>query len=635
MLSSEESENLSVTQNPQWNTCRTCLQSGDTRSLFDKDLGVPLSYADKVMLCTNMIIREDDNLPDRICVECIGELEVAYRFRLNCDSSNAILQSYLEGAEDKPSEAESTAVLTESEFEEIAIPLDSGVLYTYKPPSGLNVKLIQRSAEGGSVCPVPETRWTEGVPMLAGNVQDETLEPMSNNYDGSSVSEMDLQTAALNDRLTRGLSENGDIKIERLEGSDTEEYVSYETVLESNNEMIVEEVDNITPLETTSGYSSKKHGGVPENLVPPKKSVRTLQTIRKTNTPNEVKPTIETVTTQTAADGSGMETVIRVKRNLPNAKQTHVCEICNTTYKHKHALETHLRRHRGDRPHKCTHCDKAFVVPFELQRHIRTHTGHKPYKCQYCDRAYSDFGSKTKHERTHTGERPYRCNYCCKTFSYSHVLTSHLLIHTGEKKYSCSTCGKRFAKSHHLKGHQKTHLTVSAKGAGGKEETAEEMKFEEALTEPGGSVNQKDESTSTVILMEQQSDQGLVDSYVNATRLATTGWTLADVGLPLPDTAADTGGTDLTTLGGGSVVTIGAEELGNVSIVSFSDYMIKTEAIERLMMHGGGETSSGDGTTDHTHGVVDALSDFVTVLLPKSDSTLVDAGFGHMEMIDG
>lgn len=35
------------------------------------------------------------NMPEHICVTCIGDLEVAYRFRTNCESADAILKSFV------------------------------------------------------------------------------------------------------------------------------------------------------------------------------------------------------------------------------------------------------------------------------------------------------------------------------------------------------------------------------------------------------------------------------------------------------------------------------------------------------------------------------------------------------------
>jgi hypothetical protein len=40
-------------------------------------------------------IKENCNLPDQICTKCIQDLDASYRFRMNCESSDAILQNYL------------------------------------------------------------------------------------------------------------------------------------------------------------------------------------------------------------------------------------------------------------------------------------------------------------------------------------------------------------------------------------------------------------------------------------------------------------------------------------------------------------------------------------------------------------
>lgn len=49
------------------------------------------------------------------------------------------------------------------------------------------------------------------------------------------------------------------------------------------------------------------------------------------------------------ADENG-ETITYLGRSKP----LKVCEICGNTYKYRHALESHMRRHRGEKPFQCT-----------------------------------------------------------------------------------------------------------------------------------------------------------------------------------------------------------------------------------------------------------------------------------------
>lgn len=88
----------------------------------------------------------------------------------------------------------------------------------------------------------------------------------------------------------------------------------------------------------------------------------------------------------------------KIKKGLArlDSQQLHICEICANQYKYRHALEVHMRRHRGEKPFRCEYCNRSFVIRFELKRHMRVHTKDKPYSCRYCDRKFSDFGSRIK-----------------------------------------------------------------------------------------------------------------------------------------------------------------------------------------------------------------------------------------------
>ncbi|XP_052898840.1 zinc finger protein 44-like [Anopheles moucheti] len=563
------SESAGSEPSSEWNNmCRTCLQSGVSRSIFEQDESLQLSYADKVMQCVNVTIRVQDDLPNRICSQCIEDLNVAYRFQLNCLEASALLHGSdtFDCLEEKQPDLSPIVMPLESgpeDEDQIAIHLDSGVMYTYKPPAGLNVKLT-RSFIGSE-----ET--------TASNESDTVFDDTEEGTQAEMV-KFDTKTKMMIDPLPNSKQESK---------NDDVEYLIY---LKDDPDVVETAAGNTELKESFFGNQTKatvKCGALNEKRHHPmgEEGVKTLQTIRKTNRPNEMKPTIEMVTSQPATDGTGVETVIRIKRNLAGPKPSFLCKICNVTYKHKHALDTHMRRHRGDRPHKCEYCEKSFVVAFELQRHVRIHTGQKPYKCQYCDRAYSDFGSKTKHERTHTGERPYACDFCGKAFSYSHVLSSHRLTHTGVKKYCCPICGKRFTKSHHLKSHCNTHstqtliATVEAKDdADGlqvensniKQDTTHVV-YSELLQDELIASNDDQVRENSILLGQQQSDTVvLVDSYPDSgSGLLTVEWPMVVDG--------DKG----TTASG---VTIAPEELEGVSIVNFSDYMIKTEGLDGFMV---------------------------------------------------
>lgn len=80
------------------------------------------------------------NLPEQICKNCVEDLDIAYRFRTNCESSEAILKSFTESSISNESE---TLPSTIDSNTDLVLNSNSGEIYKFRPPSGLNVRRVK------------------------------------------------------------------------------------------------------------------------------------------------------------------------------------------------------------------------------------------------------------------------------------------------------------------------------------------------------------------------------------------------------------------------------------------------------------------------------------------------------------
>ncbi|KAI6351103.1 hypothetical protein MCOR25_010152 [Pyricularia grisea] len=118
---------------------------------------------------------------------------------------------------------------------------------------------------------------------------------------------------------------------------------------------------------------------------------------------------------------------------------------------------------------------KTIVCPFEgcghrcaqqgqLETHMRKHTGQKPFKCRFCSFRASQRGNLNGHENTHTGARPYACDKCDKKFPTKGNLHNHSKTHDATR-YSCplDTCKRSYSNTNNLKTHlEKNHADAIA-----------------------------------------------------------------------------------------------------------------------------------------------------------------------------
>lgn len=295
-------------------------------------------------------IKTGSNLPEQICTYCLIDLGHAFKFRQNCERSDAILQSFVD------STIENGPECTTDEYDEqndvgnesasgsgiVVGQESSGSMYEYWPPSGLNVKLVRNETSKR------ESMSTSGSAAAARKRQNDSKvkvvksEPLD-------IYDIDEQEEHLDDTF-----------------SDSELLISDDFTENSENERSIMRNEK-------SKRSFDGNGTVPSRVLTQIKPVKTNKARLGSSATTVTSTTSSIARKQMKAtkkpDGAD---AARKSVSSKEQKSPKTCPICGNTYKYQHALESHMRRHRNEKPFVCSVCDKGFVINFELTRHMRT-----------------------------------------------------------------------------------------------------------------------------------------------------------------------------------------------------------------------------------------------------------------------
>lgn len=114
-----------------------------------------------------------------------------------------------------------------------------------------------------------------------------------------------------------------------------------------------------------------------------------------------------------------------LQRSTGQAKQLHVCSICNKIFIYKRTLRRHKRFHTGERPYGCSLCSKTFILRKTLRQHKKLHL-RRPYSCTQCGKRFKHWRKLRIHWRSHAGESPFKCRLCGKCCKTLKSLDRHL-----------------------------------------------------------------------------------------------------------------------------------------------------------------------------------------------------------------
>ncbi|KXJ72318.1 hypothetical protein RP20_CCG018361 [Aedes albopictus] len=151
-------------------------------------------------------------------------------------------------------------------------------------------------------------------------------------------------------------------------------------------------------------------------------------------------------------------------KNLESHLKTHTepktykCAFCGEEFSNKSNHRVHLQTvHLEGKTFLCSECGQSFLRNDYLMVHMRRHKGIKPYKCKFCPKAFPRATDLKVHEKYHTNEKPHLCTICGKGFHRHYNLVVHSRTHNGVKPYQCPHCPKSFAQGNDLKAHVRRH----------------------------------------------------------------------------------------------------------------------------------------------------------------------------------
>ncbi|EDW15062.2 zinc finger protein 182 [Drosophila mojavensis] len=434
----------------KWKMCRTCTadSSDQLQPLFnDPNLAKQLEeYA-------GIVVKPDDGLPDKICMDCIKALQSAHAFLTGCRRSDAHLRSVVRRT------------------------MSSGIRF---PSNSMDQSAVS-SSRSKIEKQVPRTR-KQNICVRNQQQKKELDSQVENVLDEPEISYTDFKEAhELTDVESNSTSENGNkmlipVQYEKPTGGNKSSAGSghkdadyllvvskcvldfhdrdAETDTEGNEYIITDVGDN--GIEVYDNDYTEPDSYAVVEAAPKKSTSKFSNQVVDIQSEPEEKPVLKGE--EPTSTGTSLDMVDLTAACEPSNFPRHSCAVCGNSFPNQTQLKSHLRTHRNEKNYECELCSKRFNAACNLTTHMRTHTGEKPYECSHCSRRFADRSTHRKHERMHTNERPYACNMCAKTFSLSTTLKAHFLSHSKEKPHKCVTCNKGFRLPHQLKAHERTHV---------------------------------------------------------------------------------------------------------------------------------------------------------------------------------
>ncbi|XP_060645273.1 zinc finger protein 485 [Drosophila nasuta] len=497
--------------------CRTCLSlTGPLMSIYDDGTGSCL--VDMLGAFTKTKPRREDNLPARVCLKCISDINHCYSFKLKCENSNRTLRQLIPNAlpeesdvvvEAKPAvitkdaTAQTNAVTTSTSEAQTDAAVEEHNQSNEKPttvlafePEGVEEFDYEFSDEQ-DVLPSKDSAeniilhqwiWRH---LHCSRTSANSLSQMTTRKSASKLLQQQQQQDQEEQQQETPLASSAKRSTRRRTAAKMDEQADDEVSQAKRQATELEDPKaNFHCDRCNAGFVLEKsliihrrQNGCTNRSFKCNECERVFVSL---NHLNEHQATHAAHNCQECGsrfdsrEQLGRHMVQSHKRNLRNQ-----CNVCQKVFTMLSTLRDHMRIHTGEKPFvcnvcgkgftqnanlrqhklrhsdikrfKCELCSNSFVTKAELTSHARTHTGVKPYECEVCSSRFTTSCSLAKHKRKHTGERPYPCDLCPMRFTALNVLKNHRRTHTGERPFVCPFCSKSFTQRGDCQMHQRTH----------------------------------------------------------------------------------------------------------------------------------------------------------------------------------
>uniref|UniRef100_A0A1I8NQ46 Protein krueppel n=2 Tax=Stomoxys calcitrans TaxID=35570 RepID=A0A1I8NQ46_STOCA len=456
--------------------CRCCLSLNNTPllSIYSDSSGG--CVANMLETITNIKHEKDDNMPEKICLSCISEINRCYVFKVKCESSDNTLRQLLPGA----SKASYTYHTQQKSVATVAVQTISDGQYT-------NVGIQTDSNETILKCVSVQTvEMSEGI-FSPGLGKEHDQSPSENSLLREIIRNSTSPTA--HTAKKKRVDHKGFDHFAYLEDEQTENEETY---------IVVEAMNNESNSSEAHGFSFQKTDDRTTDTTDEKSNVHSSNHFEYYDEIDD--DSYESRDRKPYTIFEAEDNVI--EENIIESDQSKANDVVVDREMEEESLreldkrqQIHLKPKKAavvKQQHKCSMCIMTFVSLKVLRRHIASRHSTPNTKIQNADTTVKVQNTTTMHvveptpiindqfdltmenvpkprllprnrnshklnKEVFTNKFKYYCEYCQAGFAQRKTLSYHMKQNCMTKSFKCNQCERIFISQENLDTHRATH----------------------------------------------------------------------------------------------------------------------------------------------------------------------------------